>query len=264
MSRQRLHAALASRSPGNGAVVPLVGLHAARLEQVAEAVFLSDPETQARCLRNTQGLYGTDAVTIGAAADTLAIAARMAAEPGSDWSAARQATRQSRPLTTRPPPDAVIDQAAVKTEIGAIERLRPVLGERAGIAVVFADSPGLARQLGDDGAHPWCAALLMRAVRLYGELEPDLVITVGTGTGEPRLGALCDHFGAVYIHLGAPDGVSAPPGEEFTRTLGATASGGGGAGWLYTTSSEIPPGTDPKDMQEAIAGLRQRIGETTA
>jgi hypothetical protein len=239
-------------------VAPLIGAHAARLEQVPESMFLTDPETQARCLRNCQALYATDAVTIGAGADTLAIAARLAAEPGCDALTARAAVRQSLAPATLPEPDAVIGQSVIRAETGAIERLRPVLGERAGIAVVFADSQSLARQLGDAGAAPWCAALLLRAVRLYCELEPDLVITVGGGGGggEPRLGAVCDHFGAGYIHLGATEGVIAPPRAEFISALGEGASG-----WLYTTSSEIPAATDPGEMQAAIAGLRARTGE---
>ena len=167
MSRQRLQAALTSRTPGDGAVAPLIGAHAARLEQVPESMFLTDPETQARCLRNCQALYGTDAVTIGAGADSLAIAARIAAEPARDALTARAAIRESLALETLPEPDAVIEQSVIGAETGAIERLRPVLGERAGIAVVFADSQSLARQLGDDGGAPLCAALLLRAVRLY-------------------------------------------------------------------------------------------------
>jgi len=256
LSRQRLQAALTSRTPGDGAVAPLIGAHAARLEQVPESMFLTDPETQARCLRNCQALYGTDAVTIGAGADSLAIAARIAAEPARDALTARAAIRESLALETLPEPDAVIEQSVIGAETGAIERLRPVLGERAGIAVVFADSQSLARQLGDDGGAPLCAALLLRAVRLYCELEPDLVITVGGGGGEPRLGAICDHFGAGYIHIGATEGVIAPPGAEFISALGEGASG-----WLYTTSSEIPAATDPGEMQAAIAGLRARTGE---
>jgi hypothetical protein len=177
-------------------------------------------------------------VTLGAAGATLANAARECGAPASPAD-----------------PEEVIGQPAIKAEIEAMGRLRPVLGERAGIAVAFPDGQLLARQLGDWANAAWCAGLLMRAVRLYGELEPDLVITLGKSGGEPRLGALCDHFGAAYVHPGAEPGVIAPPGARFIDSVGE-----GTQGWLYTTSDEIPAATDPAEMKEAIERLRGRIG----
>ncbi len=259
MSRGRLRAALTSRAPIDGASLPLIGMHAGRLEQVSEILFLTDPESQARALRNAQALYGTDAVTVGAGLDTLAIAARMAAGSQADPLAARKAAADADPVADLPDPGIVVGQAVMETEFATIRRLRPVLGERAGIAVAMPAPDRLAAQLGGDAGAEWCLSLLQQAVRRYGALEPDALLTVGETDTKARLGPICGHFGVVLIHLGAepPRGVVAVPGGEFVNGRAGGAAGGGGApGWLYTTTSEIPAEADPAAVKEAIARLR--------
>ncbi|OGA69295.1 MAG: hypothetical protein A3G83_04800 [Betaproteobacteria bacterium RIFCSPLOWO2_12_FULL_68_20] len=233
MSRARLRAALASRATGEGAVVPLIGAHAARLEQVSEAQFRADPEMQARALRNAQALYATDAVTVGAALDTLAAAVRSLPEP-------------------RPEPARVLAQAAVATECEAMRRLRPVLAERAGIAIALPGAARLAARLGAPEAEPWCAALLLAAARHYCTLEPDLLIVVGAPAG-PRLAAVCTHFGVAFVQLAEspPPGVSAVPGAAWVDEIAGKAKA-----WLYTTTSEIPADADPRAVKAAIDALR--------
>jgi hypothetical protein len=232
MSRAKLRQALASRNAGAAAVAPLIGAHAARLEQVTETAFLTDPEIQARALRNAQALYAIDAVTVGAGLDTLAVAARGCEQPDHGE---------------------VLDQAPVQTELEAIRRLRPVLGERAGIALVLPASDLLAGQLGETEGASWCAALLMRTIRLFGAEEPDLLITVGESDPGPSVAALCDHFGMAHVHLGtaAPDGVVAHAGGQFAEAAGTD----GREGWLYTTTDQIPAGADPRRVKETVDRL---------
>ena len=254
MSRSRLRQALSSRDPGAGAVVPLIGRHAAALEQVSEAAFLTDPESQARALRNAQALYGTDAVTVGAGLDTLAIAVRACERPGMAAREAGGGATTGAPVGERPDQGEVLAQAPVRAELEAVRRLRPVLGERAGIALVLPSSDRLAGQLGDADAAAWCDGLVLRLVHLFGAEEPELLITVGETAPGTGLGAVCDHFGIVSVHLGAgaPDGVVALTGAAFVEAAGSEGS----AGWLITTRDEIPADADPGRVREAVARWR--------
>ena len=223
MSRTSLLAMLGGR-PGGRALAPLIGLHAARLEQVEPRLFLTDPEVQARALRNAQALYGTDAVTVGAWLGSPAAAAHRAAGGNGDLLAAPAA------LTAPPDVEAVLAQPVVRAEIEAIRRLRPVLGERAAVAVVLPSAGLLEQRLG--GHRAWCAALLLRLVRLFGAEEPDLLMLAGDDPPAPRLEALCDHFGMRLLALGG----TIPAG-------------------LLTTA--IEPQADPREVRAALDQARQ-------
>ena len=197
MSRARFRKALQSRDAADPAVAPLVEAHAARLEQLDDRWPL-DPEAQARMLRAAQALYGLDAVTIGAGG-----------------------------------------QLAARVEIArdVCRRLRPVLGERAAIALVL---PG-----GDAEA----AADLIRAL---GAEEPEAFFLLGDGPIDPTLETLAEFFGAALLPLGA----GAPPGLISLAPHTFIRAEAPAHGWLITTTTEIDAAADPHALRSAIERLR--------
>ena len=252
MSRGQLIAAFQQRPDARPAIVPLIGLHAAWLEQIEPNRFLSDPEAQARALRNAQALYETDAVTLGASLHVVAAAARAAAH-GADDPVAGLA--DPAPLASPPDVEAVVRQPLVQVEREAISRLRPVLGERAGIAVVLPTPDRLQRQLAGSADRAWCLSLLLGVLRFLGSAEPDALLVIGEDDPGPRLAMVCDHFGMQRVILGRdlPPGVVATPGNRFTSVA---APSGADRAWLYTSIDEVPAETDPKEMRTAIARVR--------
>jgi hypothetical protein len=252
MSRAGLIEAFRRRGGVRPALVPLIGLHAARLEQVDQRQYLADPEMQARALRNAQALYETDAVTIGASLDVLATAARLAVRGGDDLIAARA---DSAPLARTPDVAAVVGQAMVQAELETIRRLRPVLNDRAGVALVLPTPGTLQEQLGGQTDRTWCMSLIMSVLRLMGSAEPDVMIAIGDDDPGPRVVTLCNHFGirCVVVGLTPPQGVAATTGDQFINiALDAAAD----KPWLYTSITEVPMDTDPKAVRASIDRIR--------
>lgn len=253
MSRQRLRSALASRG-GSPALVPLIEEHAARLEQLSPERWPADAEAQARMLRNVQALYGLDAVTIGAGGLLVASACWLAAMPALGAAGARSAARGARPLGSAPPPQAVAAAPALETARDVLRRLRPVLADRSGIAVVLPDASALAAQLGAEEAAGWAAEVLAEVLRALGSDEPDLYLLLGDDPVDPTLESLADFFGAALV----PVGRAAPPGVVAIEPAALVAGAEPPSGWLYTTSREIDAGADPQAVRSAIALLRAR------
>ena len=205
MSRARLRKALTSRDPADPAVVPLIEAHAARLEQIPAERWRVDAEAQARMLRSTQALYGLDAVTIGGGGRLDAKTAALAAD--------------------------------------VVRRLRPVLGERAGIAVVL------------PGAAP--SEALTEMMQTIGGEEPDLFLLHGeVAEVDATLEGLAEFYGATLVALGpaAPAGVVALSPSHFTTIAEPSKA------WLYTTTGELDAAADPEAVRAAITRLRERHG----
>lgn len=205
MSRTRLRKALAAREASAPAIVPLVEAHAARLEQLAEARWRSEAEAQARMHRSVQALYGLDAVTIAAGG----------------W----------------------LDAKTCAVACDVVRRLRPVLGERAGIAVVLPNAP---------------AEALTEIIQTIGADEPDvLFVRPGAADVDPTLESLAEFYGAALVAIAAAgtEGVVAFDAADFVSIADPPR------GWLYTTKSELDPDADPRQVRAAIGALRKRHGD---
>jgi hypothetical protein len=122
-----------------------------------------------------------------------------------------------------------------------IRRLRPVLGERAGIAVVLPTANSEVRA---------------DVVRALGSEEPDAFMILGDEPIDPALDSLAEFFGATLLALGrsAPAGLVALAPDDF---LVADPFPGG---WLYTTTAEIDAAADPHAVRSAITRLRKPHG----
>jgi hypothetical protein len=199
VSRARLRNALQSRVTADPAVVPLLEGHAARLEQLADDRWPLEAEAQARMLRGAQALYGLDAVTIGCGPRG--------------------------------------ERVEIAREV--IRRLRPVLGERAGIAVVLPAAP---------------AEVRADIVRALGAEEPDLFLLLGDDPIDPSVESLGDFFGAALLPIGhgAAAGLVALAPDDFLFADPLPGS------WLYTTTTEIDAAADPHAVRSAIDRLRGR------
>jgi hypothetical protein len=233
VSRLRLRNALSSRDArAPAAVAPLIEAHAARLEQLADDRWPTDPEAQARMLRSVQALYGLDAVAVGAAGLVNAV-------------------RECRSAGASAEPASVCETASLALVREVIRRLRPVLGERAGIAVVLPDASRLAALLGNAGETEWAAAVLAELLRALGPEEPEVILLCGDDPADPILETIAEFFGTALLPTGrsAPAGLVAAMPEAFVR-------GGLKPGWLYTTTAEIDPAADPASVRAAIERLR--------
>jgi hypothetical protein len=235
--------------------VPLIESHAARLEQLPPERWPVDAEAQARMHRGVQALYGNDAVTVGGGGWLAATACWLAAMPALGISGAREAARAGRELTARPPPPAVAETAAVEVAQDVIRRLRPVLAERSGIALVLPDATRLASQLGRPDDAAWAGEVLSELLRAVGAQEIDLFLFAGDDPPDATLESLADFFGAALVSVGrsAPPGVVALAPNDFPLADSA-------GGRLYTTTAEIDPGTDPHALRSAIERLRSPHG----
>jgi hypothetical protein len=255
MSRGRLRRALATRSTKDGALVPLVEAHAARLEQLPEDRWLADAEAQARMLRAVQALYGLDAVTIGGSGLLASTACWLARAPALGVARARDSARTGRPLDSRSQPQVVAEAASIALARDVLARLKPVLGERAGVAVVLPDPARLARQLGVPREIAWATDVVAELVRSIGPDEPDLFLLLGDDDHvEPTLETLAEFFGAALVPLGA----AAPAGVVTLEVENLLAECEPPAGWLYATATEIPEGADPGAMRAAFERLGRR------
>lgn len=232
MSRADLRRALEGQRTDPPVLLPLVGRHAARLEQVSDAAFRDDPEIQARALRNAQALYGYDAITVGAGGDGLATAAGEGALPE---------------------PAVLLAHPGLGVEIGALERLRAVVGEKAALALVLPTPGRLREQLGERAPPSWCAGVVLGALRQAGPAEPDLVFWLGEDDPGLRLGALCDHFGIRSVWPPALAGHAHLVGGAHLAQGTIETDGS-----LCVTTSEIPPETEPAVLQRAIDRIKGR------
>jgi hypothetical protein len=258
VSRARLRRALSARDHAEAAIVPLLERHAARLEQLSDAQWLSDAEAQSRLHRNAQRLYDLDAVALGADGMLPAIASWIAASPGLAAIKARDAALARTPLAPLPQPASVAEASNLAMVRDAIRRLRPVLAERAGIAIVLPDAPSLAAQLGVPQATDWASDVLVEVIRFLGAEEPDLLLLLGT---EPvidgTIESLAEFFGMALLPIGAaaPAGVVILSAADFCALDASCAVP---AGWLYTTESELDPASDPQRVKSVIGLLRER------
>jgi len=256
VSRARLRRAVSAHDRADAAIVPLLERHAARLEQLSDAQWLSDAEAQARLHRNAQRLYDLDAVALGAEGVLPAIASWLAASPGLSVTKARDAVLARTPLTSLPQPASVAEASNLAVVRDAIRRLRPVLAERAGIAIVLPDAPGLAAQLGVPDATDWGSDVLVEVIRLLGPEEPDLLLLLGT---EPVVDATIESLAEFFGMALAPIGAAAPAGLVILSAAdfcALDASCAVPSGWLYTTDGELDPDSDPQRVRSAISLLR--------
>jgi hypothetical protein len=250
LNRRRLREALRTRDGSAAAVVPLIWRHAARLEQVPEDRLVSDAETVARCLRNAQSLYDLDAVTLGADVRAVVTAAASAAGHVAD----------SSPPPELPAPARVVEAPALTVLREALRRLRPVLRERAGTAVVLPDPVLLAARVGVPQAIEWAGEVLLEAVRFFGAEEPDLFLLAG-GSHPPAesLTRAGDFFGAGLVAIGVPPspGVAHISDRLFAGEDGEALEGLPESGvWLYTTPVEVDAAADPAHVKKRLAELR--------
>jgi len=249
---------LSVRDRAEAAIVPLLEQHAARLEQIADERRLTDAEAQARMHRNAQRLYDLDAVAIGAEGIMPAIATWMTASPGFTVTKARDAVLARTRLASLPQPTSVAEAPNLLVARDAIRRLRPVLGDRAGIAIVLPDASALAAQLGVPEATDWASEVLVEVIRFFGAEEPDALLLLGT---EPvvdgTIESLAEFFGVALVPIGpaAPAGVVILSVADFCAL---DASSAVPSGWLYTTDAELAPASDPQRVKSAISLLHAR------
>ena len=222
--------------------MPLIEQHAARLEQVTDEQRLSDAEAQARLHRNAQRLYDLDAVALGAEGMLPAIASWLAASPGLAATKARDAVLTSTRLASLPQPASVAEAFNLVVVRDAIRRLRPVLAERAGLAIALPDASALAAQLGVPQATDWASEALTEVMRFLGAEEPDLLLLLAAEPAvDGTIESLAEFFGMALVPIGA-----AAPADvvilSAARLLRARHEYTVPAGWLYTTESDsIPP-----------------------
>ena len=142
-------------------------------------------------------------------------------------------------------------------------RLRAVLGEQAGIALVLPDPTSLAASLGVPDATSWASRVLIEIIRSVGSVEPELVLFLGPEARvQPGIAGVCEFFGAQAVHLAA--------GAPGTLVLAGTASEADPAPpnepvWLVTTAAEIPghrgagvPGTRAAETTTDVDRLRPK------
>ena len=250
-----LRQALASRDSKDGVVMPLLEAHAARLEQLGDDRWPADAEAQARMLRAAQALYGLDGVTIGGGGLLAAVSCWLAASPGLGIGGAYTAARARRPLSAKPPPQAVGEAASITLASDVLRRVRTVLGVRTAIGYVLPDPARLATEVGQPEEHGWAMEVLMELIRALGANEPEVFLLVGDEEVSPALESLAEFFGAALVPLGAahPAGVIVQSPADFLSVEPP-------AGWLYTTAAEIDPAADPQAVRAALERLRRRHG----
>ena len=237
----------------------MIERHAGALEQVTPAMLLSDAEALARALRNAQALYGCDAVTIGAAGERVAAACWEAARPGLTPVASAAAVARGERLDELPAPVSVVDSPSLAVVRDAMARLRPVLGDQAGIAIVLPDVSHLEALLGWETSGDWTSATLLEIVRLFGVEEPDLFLLVGNEhtLARPFL-SMADFFGSPIVHVCAEEncqaGVAVLQGDDFASRAADLPA----LTWLVTSFTELDVNSDPKATREAIANMRCR------
>jgi hypothetical protein len=251
----RLRQALTSRDARDGALMPLIEAHAARLEQLDGDRWLADAEAQARMLRAAQALYGLDGVTIGGGGLVAAASCRLAASPSLGVGGAYVAARARRPLDAQPDPPAVAEAASVGLASDVLRRVRAVVGDRAAIGYVLPDAARLAAEIGKPTEQAWATDVLMELIRALGANEPEVFLLLGDEELAPTLESLAEFFGAALIPLGA-----ARPAGVIVQSPADFLSADPPVGWLYTTTAEIDAAADPQTVRAALERLRERRG----
>lgn len=256
LGRSTLRQAAKRRDGSSTALVPLIWRHAFRLEQMSLDVLPMSAEAMARALRNLPALYGVDAITIGADGAHLATSCWMAGRPSASVDEAWHAVR-SRPLDVLPEPQSVKAAPPIALLVEVTGRLRSVLGEQAGIALVLPDPTSLAASLGVPDATSWASRVLIEIIRSAGSAEPELVLFLGPEARvRPGIAGVCEFFGAQAVHLAASG-----PG---TVVLAPTPSGAEPALpnepiWLVTTAAEIPDTAEPACLGHTLQELRRTL-----
>lgn len=262
MSRATLRRALDQKDGSSTALVPLLWRHAFRLEQMSDAGLPMAAEAMARALRNLPLLYDVDAVTVGADGAHLATACWTAADPALSIEDAWTAVRERRRLDVVPEAKLVPAAAPMAVLIDVADRLRFVLGERVGIALVLPDAAELAASLGVPDAVSWANRVLVEAIRAVGSVEPELVLLYGAEARvDARLANVGRFFRSEVIHL-AED----VPGKAALTTteLGRASTAIAETTWLLTTATEVPECADPANLASALLEVRQTLADRAA
>ncbi len=262
MSRATLRRALDLKDGSSTALVPLIWRHAFHLEQMRDVGLPMAAEAMARALRNLASLYEVDAVTVGADGAHLATACWTAAQPSLSSQDAWSAVRDRRPLDVLPEAKLVPASGPMAVLIDVAERLRFVLGERAGIAFVLPDAGELAASVGLPEAVSWANRVLVEAVRAVGPVEPELILLYGTEARvETRLANVCGFFRSDVLHLAENvPGKAALSPTEFSRASSSIDE----TTWLWTTGTEVPECADPASLASALLELRQTLADRAA
>jgi hypothetical protein len=197
-----------------------------------------------------------DAITVGVDGAHLATSCWMAGQPSASIDEAWHAVR-SRPLDLLPEPQRVKAAPPMMLLVEVTARLRAVLGEQAGIALVLPDPTSLAASLGVPDATSWAGRVLMEIIRSVGSVEPELVLFLGPEARvQPGIAGVCELFGAQAIHLAA----AAPGTLVLTGTLSeADSAPTNERVWFVTTAAEIPDTTEPACLGRALLKLRQTL-----
>lgn len=262
MGKHSLISALQSRDGSEIAIVPRIQRHAAAIEQISDIAVWTDPEAVARSLRNAQNLYSLDAVTLGDGCK-VAVGCRQASSPGLGPLEALIQNTEGVPLVELPLPETVVHTPVLNVYLEACKRMKSVLDNRAGIAIVVPDDQALQDELVLQEQSEWVQEVLIHVVRAFGSLEPDLFMFVGTAREIPaRVRPIINYFGAAIVHVSpnyiepgvrcltneALNGLPANPTDEIERP------------WLVTTSEEVGAGADVSRLSEVLDQARVERG----
>lgn len=263
MGKHSLSEALQTRDGSQVALVPRIQRHAAAIEQISDLAVWSDPEAIARALRNAQSLYNLDAVTLGDTY-TIAVACRQASSPGLGPLAALTQSKDGTPLSELPPPESVITTPVLSVYLEACRRIRAVLADRSGIAILVPDDQALHDQLAILDQSDWADEVLIHIIRAFGPLEPDLFMFVGTASQiSPRLRAAANYFGAAIVHVSAAHtdtGIWCLPDTTSEGPLTSPADDPQQP-WLITTLDEVAVGINPSALGKLLLDARKQKGQ---
>jgi len=258
MGKYSLINALQSRDGSETAVVPRIQRHAAAIEQISDIAVWTEPEAIARSLRNAQKLYSLDAVTLGDSYN-VAVGCRQASSPGLGPLEALIQSTEGAPLVELPLPETVIDTPVLNVYLEACKRIKTVLDDRAGVAIVIPDDQALQDQLALREQSEWAQEVLIHVIRAFGPLEPDLFMFVGTAPQIPsRLRPIINYFGAAIVHLSTS---YIEPGvrcltTEVLNELPSNPMDEIERPWLVTTSEEVGVGTNVSRLGEVLHQAR--------
>lgn len=258
MSKHSLISALQSRDGSEIAIVPRIQRHAAAIEQISDFAAWTDPEAVARSLRNAQNLYSLDAVTLGDGRE-VAVGCRQVSFPGLGPLEALIQNTEGTPLGELPSPEAVVHTPVLDVYLEACKRMKSVLNDRAGVAIVVPDDQALQDELVLREQSEWVQEVLIHVIRAFGPLEPDLFMFVGTAREIPtRVRPIINYFGAAIVHVSPNyiepgvrcltnenlDGLQTDPTDEIKCP------------WLVTTREEVGVGTDVSRLGEVLDRAR--------
>jgi hypothetical protein len=214
--------------------------HAARLEQIPIDRAWTDPEALARCHRTVAGLYPVDAVTLGSSRDAL-VASMEAVQP----------VPAGGPL---PDPDSVATAEPARVLVETVRRLRPVLLDRVGIAIVFSSPATLCARLDIPDQQRWASRVITAWIRSFGADQPDLYLERIDGSHgnaeDGQVMAVAAYHDVPVVRIPGDPGVEAIPGQALAH--GSAAPVGA---WLVTTTDDVPPDEDPTRLRAALTVL---------